>query len=65
MNKRATATVSYFSDVLCVWAYAAQIKLEELRRQFGDAISVQYHFLPLFGDVAGHIDAAWGDRGGS
>jgi len=30
-----TLTVSYFSDVLCVWAYAAQIKLDELRRRFG------------------------------
>lgn len=65
MSQQATTTISYFSDVLCVWAYAAQIKLEELRRQFGEAISVQYHFLPLFGDVAGHIDTAWGDRGGA
>ena len=34
-------TVSYFSDVLCVWAYAAQIKLDELRRQFGDQVRVE------------------------
>jgi predicted DsbA family dithiol-disulfide isomerase len=65
MSKQATETISYFSDVLCVWAYAAQIKLDELRRQFGDTICVQYHFLPLFGDVSGHIDASWGDRGGA
>lgn len=31
-------TVSYFSDVLCVWACVAQIRLDELRRQFGDQI---------------------------
>lgn len=65
MSKQATATISYFSDVLCVWAYAAQIKLDELRQQFGDTICVRYRFLPLFGDVAGHIDAGWGDRGGA
>lgn len=65
MSNQAIAPISYFSDVLCVWAYAAQIKLDELRRQFGDTISVQYHFLPLFGDVSGHIDAGWGDRGGA
>ena len=35
-----TLTVSYFSDVLCAWAYAAQIKLDELRRQFGDQVLV-------------------------
>jgi predicted DsbA family dithiol-disulfide isomerase len=58
-------TISYFSDVLCIWAYAAQIKLDELRRHFDDQILVEYHFLPLFGDVSTHIDAGWGDRGGA
>lgn len=60
-----TLTVSYFSDVLCVWAYAAQIKLDELRRQFGDQIRVEYRFLRLFGDVAARIEAGWGDKGGA
>jgi predicted DsbA family dithiol-disulfide isomerase len=58
-----TLTISYFSDVLCVWAYAAQIKLDELRRQFGDQIRVEYHFLRLFGNVTAHIEADWGDKG--
>lgn len=58
-------TVSYFSDVLCVWAYAAQIKLDELRRQFGEQIRVEYRFLHLFGDVATRIEAGWGEKGGA
>jgi len=58
-------TVSYFSDVLCVWAYAAQIKLDELRRKFGEQVRVEYRFLRLFGDVAAHIEAGWGDKGGA
>jgi len=65
MSEKKTATMAYYSDVLCIWAYAAQIKLEELRHQFGDRISLCYHFLPLFGDVAGHIESHWGDRGGA
>ncbi|MFZ1539712.1 MAG: DsbA family protein [Chromatiaceae bacterium] len=65
MDKQAALTISYFSDVLCVWAYAAQIKLDELRRQFGDQIRLEYHFLPLFGDVSAHIDDGWADRGGA
>lgn len=64
MVKQAAATISYFSDVLCVWAYAAQIKLDELQREFANQVRVQYHFLPLFGDVSAHIDTGWGDRGG-
>jgi predicted DsbA family dithiol-disulfide isomerase len=58
-------TISYFSDVLCVWAYAAQIKLDELRRQFGDQISVEYRFLHLFGDVAARMETGWSDKGGA
>ncbi len=60
-----TLTVSYFSDVLCVWAYAAQIKLDELRRQFGDQILVEYRFLYLFGNVAARMESGWGDKGGA
>lgn len=60
-----TLTVAYFSDVLCVWAYVAQIRLDELRRQFGDQVCVQYHFLPLFGDVGALIEAGWSDKGGA
>lgn len=58
-------TISYFSDVLCVWAYVAQIKLDTLRRQFGDQVRVEYRFLHLFGDVATHIETGWGDKGGA
>jgi len=66
MGEQATTiAISYFSDVLCVWAYAAQIKLDELRRQFGGQIRVEYHFLPLFGNVSAHLDAGWGERGGA
>ena len=58
-------SVSYFSDVLCVWAYVAQIKLDELRRQFGDQIHVEYRFLHLFGNVAERLATGWGDKGGA
>ncbi len=57
--------VSYFSDVLCVWAYVAQIKLDELRRQFGDRICVKHRFLHLFGDVAARMETGWADKGGA
>lgn len=60
-----TLTISYFSDVLCVWAYAAQIKLDELRRQFGDQVRVEHRFLRLFGDVATRMETGWGDKGGA
>ncbi len=65
MSKQSSTTILYFSDVLCVWAYAAQIKLDELRRQFGEQIRVQHYFSRLFGNVAARLDAGWRDRGGA
>lgn len=65
MTKPQIPTVSYFSDVLCVWAYVAQIKLDELRREFGERVRVEYHFLRIFGDVHAHIEAGWAARGGA
>jgi len=65
MGKQSVATITYFSDVLCIWAYTAQIKLDELQRQFGDQIHVEYRFLCLFGDVSAHIESSWGERGGA
>jgi len=65
MSNQVVATVSYFSDVLCIWAYVAQIRLDELQREFGDRVRVKYHFLPLFGNVGARIDAGWSDKGGA
>ena len=56
--------VSYFSDVLCVWAFVAQIRLDELQRHYGDTIVVHYHFLPIFADTRHRIGSGWKRRGG-
>ncbi len=57
-------TVDYFSDVLCVWAYGGQVRLDEVRRQFGDRILVRERFTPLFADTAAKIGEGWKSRGG-
>ncbi len=56
--------IDHFSDVLCVWAYVAQIRMEELQSEFGEKVDVDYHFFPVFGDVPGKLEKSWGDRGG-
>jgi len=56
--------ISYFSDMLCVWAYIAQIRLDELRQQYGEQIEINYHFIPLFGCTENRIGLGWNDRGG-
>lgn len=56
--------VLYFSDLLCVWAYVGQARLDELRAKFGDQVLLESHFCPVFGDIVGKIGARWADRGG-
>jgi len=56
--------ISYFSDVLCVWAYIAQIRLDELKQHYKDKLDIQYHFIPLFGCTEKRIGEGWQDKGG-
>ena len=57
-------TIDYFSDVLCVWAYGGQIRLEELQRTLGDRVLVRQRFMPLFADTRTRIGEGWQDQGG-
>lgn len=43
--------IMYFTDVLCIWAYLAQIRIDELKTKFGDDVILQKHFIPVFGSV--------------
>jgi len=56
--------IVHFSDVLCVWAYIAQVRVDELQQNYVEKIHVDYRFLQVFGDVAGKMATQWADRGG-
>ena len=56
--------IFYFSDILCIWAYIAQIRLDELQTTFHDKIAIQYHFVPVFGNAREKLEKGWRDRGG-
>ena len=60
----AKVTLDYFTDTLCVWAYVAQIRLDELKQKFGDDLEVNEHFITLFGNTEKRIAQGWKDRGG-
>ena len=55
--------IDYYTDVLCVWAWIAQRRIEELDEQFGDAIKWRYHYVDIFGDTAAKMERQWSDRG--
>ena len=56
--------ISYYSDVLCIWAYLAQIRLDELKANFSDQVEINYHFFPVFGNAHEKLENRWRDRGG-
>ncbi len=64
MNGPDYIKISYFSDLLCVWAYISQARVDELKSSFGARIQLDYRFIPVFGTVEHHIDKGWKARGG-
>lgn len=56
--------ILHFSDVLCIWAYISQIRLEELKATFQDRVSIEHHFVTIFGNTHEKLELRWHDRGG-
>jgi len=56
--------VYYFSDVLCIWAYVAEARLDEARAKFGDRVHFDMRFCSVFGDAHGKLEKTWEGRGG-
>ena len=59
-----TIKIEYFSDVLCVWAYAGQVRMDELKQKFADDIEIDYRFVSIFGAGWHHVENVWKDEGG-
>jgi predicted DsbA family dithiol-disulfide isomerase len=62
MNK--PLMIDYYTDILCVWAWIAQRRIDELNSQLGDKIELRYHYIDVFGDVAKKIAVQWEQQGG-
>lgn len=61
----APIEITYFSDVLCVWAYVAQVRVDEVKAKFGDEVTINFRFCSVFGDARNKISNNWKDRGGA
>ncbi|MCP3678053.1 MAG: disulfide bond formation protein DsbA [Deltaproteobacteria bacterium] len=64
MNVPKKVTIIYFSDMLCIWAYLAQIRIDEVKIQFGNRVELEYHFIQVFGSVESKMEQNWNHRGG-
>ncbi|WP_339743008.1 hypothetical protein [uncultured Maricaulis sp.] len=55
--------IAYYSDLLCVWAYIGQRRLDQLVADFGAQIEFEPHFCSVFPDAWGKIEGAKGFEG--
>jgi len=63
-SQTSKVRIAYFSDMLCVWAYIGQVRVDELKRTFAEQISLEYRFTPIFGAPHHKVGVKWQDRGG-
>jgi predicted DsbA family dithiol-disulfide isomerase len=56
--------ITYFSDILCVWAYVSQARIDAVKETFGNAVRIEHRFCSVFGDTARKITSTWKDKGG-
>ena len=64
MNAAKPVEILYYTDILCIWAYATQIRIDELKRQYGDRIGIRNRFVSVFGSTIDRIGKGWENRGG-
>lgn len=64
MGNKSPIKIEYFTDVLCVWAYGGQVRVDQLMKDFSGQIELRYRFCPLFAATHHRISEGWKDQGG-
>lgn len=59
----APIVIEYYTDVLCVWAWIAQRRIDELKAQTDLPVVFQHRYIDLFGDTHTKINDQWADKG--
>jgi len=56
--------IDYYTDILCIWAWIAQRRTEELEAAWGDKIDLRHRYVNVFGDTQTRIGDGWAKKGG-
>lgn len=56
--------LTYYSDVLCVFAYASEVKVKALKAAHGGSLKIVRRVCDSFGDTAKKIGEGWQEKGG-
>ncbi|MFY9655398.1 MAG: hypothetical protein WAK01_02260 [Methylocystis sp.] len=63
MSAVGVVDIDYFSDVLCIWAYISQARVDAFTKKFSDSFLIKHHFCSVFGATARKSLLAWNDEG--
>lgn len=55
--------VDYYSDILCVWAWIAQRRIDELTSDFSHKVEFRYRYIDIFGNAKNRIQNKWANNG--
>lgn len=56
--------ITYFSDILCIWAYIAQARVDELVSEYDTKVELDYRLFSVFGHAKSKIERQWREHGG-
>ncbi|MDP2316419.1 MAG: DsbA family protein [Pseudomonadota bacterium] len=56
--------ITHFSDVLCVWAYVTQVRMDKLVEEFGSEVAIDYRYVSVFGFARDKLEERWRGKGG-
>ena len=63
-SQSSPIVIDYYSDLLCIWAWIAQPRLDELRNQYADQVIIRHRVVHIFGDGQRRITTQWGTDDG-
>jgi predicted DsbA family dithiol-disulfide isomerase len=55
--------LTYYSDILCLWAHISQARVDEVAERFPNDVSIDYRFCSVFGDTSHKIGKGWAQQG--
>lgn len=57
-------SLTYYTDALCIWAYIAQARVDEIAQNFPEQVKIEHRFCSIFGDTVNKIETGWHERNG-
>jgi predicted DsbA family dithiol-disulfide isomerase len=57
-------TIEIFSDVLCIWAWCAQARIDQLKTDYGEQVVLKHRLIPIFAAARQRVETDWAKKGG-